>query len=321
MFSFVGMAGLQLTKVQRRKLSIFLQFVLFACVAWVVLAFSNNYAYQRKFAVQYINSPDNRAFHPLQADSVLVKLETKGWQLLFSSLWKEEKVIQVDLSGLNTRSWIIFSNQLGFINRQFPVDQRVLSVSPDTLYFDFSKQTERRIPVKPLVQLQFAKRFDQIDEMVTNPAYVTIRGPLEDVSKYEYWETDTFKSTMVKNVIQERIALSTHGQSNIKVYPTSVDLHVPVGEVTEKVLEVPVTVLNARAYRSVKLIPAKVSLTVLVSLRDYARLQPRAFEVVVDMHDWDQLGGTTLPVQVKKMPAFCKLVRVMPQNLDFFVVK
>jgi YbbR domain-containing protein len=315
------MAGFQLTKTQRRKLSIFLQFVFFACIAWVILAFSNNYAYQRQFAIQYINSPENRAFHPLQADSIQVKLEAKGWQLLFSSLLKEERVIQVDISGLSNRNWVIFSNQLGFINRQFPSDQRVISVSPDTLFFDFSKQTERRIPVRAIVNLQFAKRFDQIDQIVTQPAYVTIRGPLEDVSKYEYWETDTFKLEGVKNSIQERVSLSAQGQSNIKVFPTSVDVHVPVGEVTEKVIEVPITILNGKNYRSVRLIPAKVSLTVLVSLRDFASLQARAFEVVVDMNDWDEKGVSTLPIQVRKMPAFCKLVRVFPQNIDFFVVK
>jgi len=315
------MAGLQLTKIQRRKLSLFLQFMVLSFAAWVVLAFSNNYSFKRQFPVEYINAPENRAFHPLQSDSVTVRLETKGWHLLFSSLWKEDRILQVDLSGLANRNWVIFTNQLGFINRQFPSDQRVLAVSPDTLYFDFSRQTERRIPVKPNVLLQYAKKFDQIDQVISDPAFVTIRGPFEDVSKYEYWETDTLKALQVKNSIQERVALSAQGQANIKVYPTSVDIHVPVGEVTEKTIEVPVTILNARAYRSVRLVPAKVKLTVLVSLRDFASIQARSFDVVVDLQDWDQFSVTSLPVKVRKMPEYAKLVNVFPQNLDFFVVK
>ncbi|MFC7526712.1 hypothetical protein ACFQRK_22330 [Parapedobacter sp. GCM10030251] len=274
-----------------------------------------------KSGVQYVNIPDNRAFHPLQSDTVNVQLEATGWQLLFSTLRSVRPTIQVDLSGLQSRNWIVLSNQIGFINRQFPENQRVMSVTPDTLYFDFSKQTERKVPVKALYNLQFSKQYDVIDKLRISPEYVTITGPLEDVVQIERWETDTIRYTNVNSNVHTVVDLKQNQRANINVYPTSVEVDIPVGEVTEKILEVPLKAENAKQFSSVKLLPGKVKLTVIVSLRDFTKVTANTFEAVVNMDDWIENDVRSLPVIITQMPDFCKLVKIEPQNVDFFVRK
>ncbi|MBK1441505.1 hypothetical protein JHJ32_16020 [Parapedobacter sp. ISTM3] len=312
---------LKLNKTQRRKLSIFVKCIIFSFLAWALFAISNSYVYTVKSGVQYVNAPDNRAFHPLQSDTVTIRLEATGWQLLFRTLQTTRQGIQVDLSGLQNRSWIVVANQLGFINRQFPANQRVISVSPDTLYFDFSKQTERKVPVKALYNLRFNKQYDVIDELRISPEYVTITGPLEDVVQIEHWETDTIRSESVNSDVHTVAHLKQNRRANINVYPTAVEVTIPVGEITEKILEVPLKAENAQQFSSVKLFPGKVRLTVMVSLRDYMKVTNNAFEAVVNMDDWVDNGVTSLPVIITQMPKFCKLVKVEPQNVDFFVRK
>lgn len=315
------MPALNLNKTQRRKLSIFIKCIVFSFLAWALFAVSNNYVFTVKSGVQYVNIPDNRAFHPLQSDTVNVQLEATGWQLLFSTLRSVRPTIQVDLSGLQSRNWIVLSNQIGFINRQFPENQRVMSVTPDTLYFDFSKQTERKVPVKALYNLQFSKQYDVIDKLRVSPEYVTITGPLEDVVQIERWETDTIRYTNVNSNVHTVVDLKQNQRANINVYPTSVEVDIPVGEVTEKILEVPLKAENAKQFSSVKLLPGKVKLTVIVSLRDFTKVTANAFEAVVNMDDWIENDVRSLPVIITQMPDFCKLVKIEPQNVDFFVRK
>lgn len=310
-----------LNKTQRRKLSIFIKCIVFSFLAWALFAVSNNYVFTVKSGVQYVNIPDNRAFHPLQSDTVNVQLEATGWQLLFSTLRSVRPTIQVDLSGLQSRNWIVLSNQIGFINRQFPENQRVMSVTPDTLYFDFSKQTERKVPVKALYNLQFSKQYDVIDKLRISPEYVTITGPLEDVVQIERWETDTIRYTNVNSNVHTVVDLKQNQRANINVYPTSVEVDIPVGEVTEKILEVPLKAENAKQFSSVKLLPGKVKLTVIVSLRDFTKVTATTFEAVVNMDDWIENDVRSLPVIITQMPDFCKLVKIEPQNVDFFVRK
>lgn len=310
---------LNLNKTQRRKLSIFAKCVIFSFLAWALFAVSSNYVYTVKAGMQYVNAPDNRAFHPLQSDTVNVRLEANGWQLLFSTFQSATQTIQVDLSGLRSRNWVVFANQLGFINRQFPTNKQVISVSPDTLYFDFSKQTERKVPVKALHRLQFLKQYDIIDELRISPEYVTITGPLDDVVQIEQWETDTIRASNVNGDIRTVAHLKHNQRANINVYPTSVEVDIPVGEVTEKILEIPLKVENGKQFSSVKLLPGKVRLTVMVSLRDFTKVTSGAFEAVINMDDWVEDGVRNLPVIITQKPDYCKLVKVEPQNVDFFV--
>ncbi|MEC3879726.1 hypothetical protein [Parapedobacter sp. 10938] len=315
------MPVLNLNKTQRRKLSIFAKCLIFSFLAWALFAVSSTYVYTIKAGMQYVNAPDNRAFHPLQSDTVNVQLEANGWQLLFSSFQSTSEVIQVDLSGLRNRNWVVFANQLGFINRQFPTNKQVISVSPDTLYFDFSKQTERKVPVKALHRLRFRKQYDIIDEVRVSPEFVTITGPLDDVVQIEQWETDTIRASNVNGDLHTVAVLKHNQRANISVYPTSVTVDIPVGEVTEKVLEVPLKVENGKPFSSVKLLPGKVRLTVMVSLRDFTKVTAGAFEAVVNMDNWVDDGVTNLPVIITQKPDYCKLVKVEPQNVDFFVRK
>lgn len=312
---------MNLNKTQRRKLSIFVKCVIFSFLAWALFAVSSNYVYTIKAGMQYVNAPDNRAFHPLQPDTVNVRLEANGWQLLFSSFQSATQTIQVDLSGLRSRNWVVFANQLGFINRQFPANKQVISVSPDTLYFDFSKQTERKVPVKALHRLQFRKQYDVIDEMRISPEYVTITGPLDDVVQIEQWETDTIRASNVNGDVHTVAHLKHNQRANISVYPTSVEVDIPVGEVTEKILEVPLKVENGSQFSSVKLLPGKVRLTVMVSLRDFTKVTAGAFEAVVNLEDWVNEDVRNLPVIITQQPDYCKLVKMEPQNVDFFVRK
>lgn len=315
------MARVQLNKNQRRKLSIFLKCVLFSFFAWVLFAVSNTYLYHKPVRLEYINLPDNRAFQSLQSDSAVVSLEATGWQLLFSSLQREEKAVQVDLSGLQNRAQIIFSNQLGFINRQFPSNQRVVSVKPDTLFFDFSAQTEKRVPVDLISELKYARQFGNIGPVEVKPEYVMVRGPAEDIRQIESFPTDTLRASGVSSTLQSELGLQVRAYPNLKVYPEVVTVQVPVGEMTEKELDVPIEIVNDGAYRSVKLLPGKVRVTMMVALEDYAQIGPESFRMIVDMQDWELNGGTTLAVKPRRVPEFVRLIRIEPQNVDFYVNK
>lgn len=315
------MAHVQLNKNQRRKLSIFLKCLLFSFIAWVLFAVSNTYVFQKPVRLEYINLPDNRAFQTLQADSALIHIEATGWQLLFSSLQDEDRAIQVDLNGLRNRSFITLPNQLGFINRQFPASQRVVSVQPDTLFFDFTSQREKRVPVEVVTALTYARQFGMVGPITVDPAYVTVRGAAEDVREITAFATAPIKGSGIQESLVREVALDGSHHPNLRVYPEKVRVEIPVGEMTEKEMQIPVEVINGDKYRSVKVLPSKVTVTLMVSLDDFANIGTDSIRMVVDMKDWESSGASTLAVKPLRIPTFSKLLRIQPQNVDFYVNK
>lgn len=315
------MAQARISKVKRRKIAIFLRCLVISFVAWLLFAVSTIQTYTIKAGISYVNIPENKAFHPLQSDTVSIRVKMSGWKILLDKLQPDTPRINVDLGGLKTRSYIVFTNQLGYINRQFPSENQVASVSPDTLFFDFSKQTQRKIPVKPVFNIQFKKQYGIIGDTKVNPDYVTVTGPLEDVANIEYLETDTIRGNNVSSDIRTLSYLKKNQKANIAIYPTFSELTIPVGEITEKIVEVPLKIENAKRYTSVRVIPSKVKIAFLVSLKDYNKWSSRDFEAIVDMDNWAENGVQSLPVIVSKIPEYCELISVEPQNVDFFLRK
>jgi len=313
------MALRRINKVQRRKLSIFLRCIIISFLAWTLFAISSDYTFTKKASMTYVNLPENKAFHPLQSDTVSVKIKMSGWKMFMERLHPDTAKIQVDLSGLKSRNFIVFGNQIGFINRQFPTDKQVIGVSPDTLYFDFSKQTQRKIPVKAVENLTFQRQYGVIGATRTTPEYVTITGPLEDVASIEYLETDTIKGKDVNTDVRTVAYLNKQQRTNITIYPTFAEVIIPVGEITEKVIELPIKVENSKGYTSVRVLPSKVKATVLLAVKDFNKYTSRDFEAVVDLDSWKDHKVSSLPVIITKMPDYVKVLSVEPQNVDFFV--
>ncbi|MCA5005848.1 YbbR-like domain-containing protein [Sphingobacterium bovistauri] len=309
------------TKIHRRKINIFLRCLILSFVAWLLIAISNQYTFTIKSGIIYANMPEKRAFHPLQSDTVSVKIRMSGWDVLMSKLQSDTNNIQVDLSSLNTKNFVVFSNQIGFINRQFPNEKKVISVSPDTLYFDFSRQTQRKVPIKVPTAISFKKQYGFVGETKTNPSIVTITGPTEDVANIEFLETDTIRGDVVFTDIRTVANINKQNKTNITIYPRMTEVVIPVGELTEKVIEVPIKIINGAKYTSVRTVPSKVSLTIMVSLKDYAKWTASDFEATVDMQNWEDRHVKSLPVRITKVPDYVQIIKTEPQNVDFFVRK
>lgn len=313
------MAQPRITKTRRRKIAIFLRCLGLSFIAWLLFAVSTEQIYRIDAGISYVNIPENKAFHPLQSDTVNIRMRMSGWKMFMKRLRPDTPHVQVDLSGLKTRNHIVFTNQLGYINRQFPADNQVIGVSPDTLYFDFSKQTQRKVPIRPLYDIQFKKQYGIVGDTRANPEYVTVTGPLEDVANIDYLETDTIRGTSVATDVRTIAYLNKHQKNNITIYPTFSEITIPVGEITEKVIEVPLKAENASRYTSVRTLPSKVKVTFLVSLKDYNKWSSRDFEAVVDIENWETNKVQNLPVILTKVPEHCDVIRIEPQNVDFFI--
>ena len=132
---------IKLTKVERKRFGLLITCLIAAICAWLFLALNNKYVYTAKTELIYKDEPQKKAFKALQPDAVDLQVEGTGWQLLFSRLRIKPQSITVSLAKLNNRNFILFTEQLSQINKQLETSQKIISVKPDTLYFDFSKRT------------------------------------------------------------------------------------------------------------------------------------------------------------------------------------
>lgn len=315
------MPFIKLTKIERKRFLVLTTCMLIAIAAWLFRALNNKYPYAVKTVLKYNNIPQKKAFHPLQSDTVDLQVEGTGWQLLFARLRIRPQSIAISLEKLNNRNFILFSEQLYNVNNQLETSQKIISVRPDTLYFDFSEKTVKKVPVKLVSDLSFVKQFGIANPIEISPDYVTISGPEEELDKINEWKTDSLILKDVQYTSKSMVGMAQSKMKNVSIFPASVEVKVPVDEFTEKVLDVPLKVINNKEYYSVKLYPKKVKVTFLVALSKYNQINEEFIEAVVDMNEWKTLNHDKLRVKIMRFPDFCKLIQIVPEKVDFIIEK
>lgn len=312
---------IKLSKQERKKVSLFFFCLFISIGAWLFFSFSNSYVYQVKTLLNYINPPQNKAFYPLQTDTVTLQIQGTGWQLLFSKLRINPQSVNVNLKKLGKTNYITFTDQLDELNKQFESNQRVVYVQPDTLYFDFSIRSAKKIPVKLINHIEFEGQHNISGKVKLKPQYVTIIGPQSDIQKINVWETNLLKLQKVSKTINTKISLKKPEISNLDIYPSVIDIQIPVDEFTEKTVEVPIKVLNNTALKNVKILPEKVKITFTTALSNYSKIDKNHFEATIDLDKWKTENYKSLPIKIIRFPEFCKLVKVEPQSIDFIIYK
>lgn len=318
---FTAMPFIKLTTIERKRFLVLVTCLLLAIAGWLFLALNNKYVYTAKTVLVYKNFPQKKAFHPLQSDTVDLLVEGTGWQLLFARLRVNPPSININLDKLNNRNYILFSEQLYSVNNQLETSQKIISVRPDTLYFDFSKRTVKRVPVRLVSNLGFAKQFGIADDIEFSPDYVTVSGPQDELSKINEWKTDTLKLSNLQHSVVTRVAVRQNLQKNVNIYPGSVEVKMPIDEFTEKTLEVPLKVINNNDYYNVKLYPKKVKITFMVALSSYQQVNEDFIEAVVDLNEWKLQQHDQLTVILTRFPDYCKKVNIVPEKIDFVIEK
>ncbi|WP_256006954.1 CdaR family protein [Pedobacter deserti] len=315
------MPVIKLTKIERKRFLAFITCLLIAIGAWLFLALNNKYIYTAKTVLVYKNFPSKRAFHALQSDTVDLQVEGTGWQLLFARLRIKPQSISINLEKLNSRNYILFSEQLLSVNNQLETAQKVISVKPDTLYFDFSERKVKRVPLKLLSKLGFAKQYGVSGETELTPEYITLSGPEQDLKQISEWYTDTLSADQIQRTFVARVPVMRNRMKNVSIFPTSAEVRIPVDEFTEKTLELPIRVINNKQYLNVRLFPKKVRVTFLVSLSDYQQIDEEFMDAAVDIDDWRTLGHSQLRIKMRRFPEYCRLVKLEPEKVDFIIEK
>lgn len=315
------MALVKLSASERRRASAFFTCLGLAALAWIFTTLSGNFKFNAKTVLSFKNTPRKRAFHSLQSDTVDLTVQGTGWQMLFEKMNGLNKPIEVDLRNLEKQDYVVLSTQLKQINEKRESDQQIVALNPDTLYFDFTDRAVKKVPVRLASRLQYQRQFAQAGDVVIDPAYVTLSGPDNLISKIKSWNTDSLLKDSVDETIRTNLLLQPAKEGNLSVYPRTVNVRVPVDEFTEKTVEVPIKLVNNRNFYDVKIFPLKVKITFTTSLRRYPEIDDDFFEASADLALWQDRGYNTLPVKLTRLPEYCKIVKIQPQNIDFIIRK
>lgn len=314
-------------RTARKKFYIFLFCFIASAFVWLIIKLSDEYPEVRTCFVEYTNVPSGKVLIS-QSDTVLtLNLKSKGFRMLSYSLFSEPQKISLDVSKVphkkkNTKNeyYILTRDINNAISAQIHQGGDILTISPDTLFFSMVDNYSRKVPVRSLLNISFAQQYGLSDSVVIYPDSVIVNGPKEIIDSIQSIST-VYQSISNINSNTAVVLKFPESNKNITIRPKSVNAYVSVDKYTESKVEVPVVITGSEKKNAIKTFPEKITVTYIVPVSKFKKIDADKFTATVDFSKAKSTGAKKLKVEITRMPAFVKILKIEPEKIEYIILK
>lgn len=313
------MAWYLLNKAKKRKINIFLSSLLGALGLWVLFSLSKPVTYNSQISIELIDIPQELSSPLRPSNTFTIQVKSTGWSYLFAKWGKNKPLISLGVANRIKGGNFILSDHLKDISKQLGKNMEVLAISPKSINLKRSKIVTKTVPLRLRHQLSFDQFYGQSGPIKLQPKFVNISGKAEDLQNIEEVFTEVLQLTQLNTDAKQWLGIEETNQEKISLSPQKVFVSLPVSRFTEKELRLPIMVHNNTKNRTLVLLPNQVKLTLSVALNHYEHTRAANFEAYIDLAGKDLKEIRTLPIKLKKVPNFVRIIRFEPQSVDLMM--
>jgi hypothetical protein len=310
-----------------RRVIAYLVCVAIATSFWFLNALSKTYTVDLIAPVKYVNLPNNKTLASSLPDQFELTIESHGFTILrhkinflFLPLEFDVNELTNDRMTENKKSYFVFPTRqfLTELSYQISNDGKIININPDTLTFVFGKLGQKRLKVKPDLQLSLKKQYQVSGNITTIPDSVMISGAqiTIDTMKFAYSQKYTFSE--VDQSVETSVMIKS--ENDLFFEPQEVKLKIPVDEYTEAAQLVPVLLNDQPADVNIKLFPSKVKVNFLVGLSRFSEIHPEDFKLAVSYNDIVD-NKQRLRIKAESVPPFLYDIKIFPEELEYLIEK
>ena len=279
-------------------------FLLFLIIAILVLILSKLNKSQTKtfnFNVSLNNLPKEYVILNDSAN-LYITLKAQGYKLL--KYYLRQPTIDLEFKDqirLNDSTYIWERNN-GFsaLNTQMDQEIDILSITPDTLYFNYDVNSVKYVNVVLKQRVEYLLGYDLKGDFKIQPDSIKLIGPKTLLDKIDVIDTDSMILAKVNKNISRKLNLRLPDNSEtIKFVQDFVEVKGQVEKFTEGKLKVPITIDNLPDSLKIKTFPKEVNLTFYTSLSDFNLVKASDFRVVCDFNQVSTNKAYLIPKLVK----------------------
>ena len=309
--------------LKKRKVKVFLIILVFSALAWFINNLSFSYNSKTYLELDYVNTPKELLLTSIPKKTIEIKLKALGFQFLGFELRK--KKVSIDMSKIKSKdstyyiSPDIYRRQ---IESQLSNSMTLLEMEDDTLFFDFTTLVTKEVPVLPRVNFNLATNYMLEDSIIVNPSSVTIRGTKNEIDTVSgirtvYVDLKNVDRDFTKNIslVKPKNLKTTAFSSN------TVEISGQVFRFSEKIIEVPVTVINLPDKVQVRTFPDNVQVVCQGKLENMKDFESDDFQVVADYSNVSGTDNNTLPITLEKYPKDIKNARLLVNEIEFILLR
>lgn len=308
-----------------RKVLIFFFFLLLSVLFWFLTAMNKDYPTTISYPVRYIRFPEKKVLVNDIPDRLELEVYAGGYTLLSYKLQSRISPIIFDVESFSLNTvlgdpstlYILTNYAEDMIARQLLPGIEITSINPDTLFFQFADKVNKKIPVKPDLDISFEKQYMQVGPYLVEPDSVTIAGPETIIDTIDMATTVPVNMSDINRSFD--MELEIQPLHKVEFDPSEVWIQVPVEKFTEASVEVQIEVINMPDSLLLRAFPPTVTVSCQIGLSAYETLNEHLFRAVIDYAEVGNMLGNKLQVQIIKMPVYIQSVKFTPKSVEYIV--
>ena len=253
-------------------------------------------------------------------DEVRVKVEDRGTVLLNYMLGRSFLPISIDFADYeNTSSSRVLLPSADLrkrVSSQLNSTTRLLSVSPDSVGFVYSRGDFKKVPVSVSGNIVPAMQY-YVSDLKLSPDSVIIYAPAEVLRNIQ----TAYTMPLDCGNISENTSLRTSFKKidGVKYDPQFCDVLISIDMYSEKTVDVPVVGLDFPPNKTLRTFPSKVKVTFKVGLSDYSSVDASDFLIGVKYSDVSNSGKDHVSLVATTTNPAVSNIRVTPSSVDYLI--
>lgn len=316
----------QFIRSENKNIIPFLVCLLIAASLWFLNALNKEYTINMSYPIKYINLPQDKMIKNTPPNHFNLKVKAGGFSILSHKLSLSFTPLVLDCQSFFPNSNDSNAHLLlriptrkleDRIANQVSSDLKILSIAPDSLIFELEQLTQKRIRVEANISYELTKQHFISDRIKFSPDSITVYGPRSVIDTLQAVHTEQQHYAKLGQSIRRNITIQ--GQNNLQYSPKRVVMEVPVAEYTEKVIEVPIEIINAPEEHQIKLFPDKTKVSFLVSLSDFSSISAKDFKLIVD-YKKSVDNSDILNIELLHSPSYTYAIQVETTQVEYLIL-
>ena len=292
---------------------------------WFLNSLEKHYTDRISVPVNYINLPKNKKSSGKLPQKLDMTVSATGYTILQHKLQLLVAPLLLDVDELTdhnlenkyiSKYTIATNNHKEEISRQITNDMEIISIRPDTIFFNMSLVIDKKIKIHPVVKLTFYKEFNLKSPPFTNPDSIWVRGPQNILDTMKAINSKPYSFQNLSHNLLRKVKLDLLPE--ITSNTNQVLLNIPVEQYTEATFEIPINVLNSPDSLLIKTFPSKAKVSCKIGLSEYDKLKGNDFMAVINYNDIPRTGSK-LPVELRRFPKKVLAVDYFPKEVEYVI--
>jgi hypothetical protein len=287
--------------------------LIMALFAWLIIKLNKEYSQNFIFPLAF-QLEEHLTFAEQPPAQINAQLRAKGWTLMRLG-WRKKDTLALSLTDFKIQT--LGSRQSLEENfKQLDVDQAEIEVIyPEEINLTLVEKYSKKVPVHIAGEVVIAPQH-QLREIITiEPDSVTLWGPKINVDPINHWTTIPWTHEPLNEDLRTTIPLASPTPSLIQLDYNACEVNIPVEEITEKDLIIPIDVVDSLKGQ-VQIFPDKALLKCTVGLTKFDQIKEDQFTLIAtpgtDLKRWK--------VELIRQPAEITLLDISPKSVEYFLI-